>query len=128
SSLAVGTHVITAQYGGDGPFTSSSSSALSQTVVKASTTTVLTSSRNPSNRGQAVTFTASVSPSIATGSVRFFDGGILLGSGSVTSGTAALTTSTLSVGSHSITAQYSGDTNYNASTSAVLTETVRGKR
>jgi hypothetical protein len=42
-------------------------------------------------------------------------------------GSASLATSSLSPGSHSITATYSGDTNYNGSTSAALTQTVRNR-
>jgi len=132
SSLAVGSHAVTAVYSGDGNYITSTSFAYLQTVNapidKANTTTILTSSRNPANPGQAVTFRAAVSPSIATGTVRFFDGAVLLGSGTVTGGSATLTTSTLSAGLHSITAQYSGDASYNGSTSAVLTENVRRRR
>ena len=125
SSLSGGTHSITAQYGGDSNYSASASPAVSQTVNKADTTTTLTSSRNPSNNGQRVTFTAAISPSTATGSVQFFDGYAWLGTVPVGSGKASFTTSSLSPGSHSITAQYSGDAAYNGSTSAVLTQTVR---
>jgi hypothetical protein len=128
SSLSVGTHSITAQYGGDASFAGSTSSPLSQSVSKANTTVTLTSNRNPSKVNQAITFTAAVSPSGATGTVRFFDGSTLLGSGTVSGGVASLTTSSLSVGSHSITAQYMGDGSYNGSTSAVLAQTVQRRR
>jgi len=128
SSLSTGTHTVTAQYNGNGTFATSTSSALSQTVNKANTTTSLTSSRNPSNLGQLVTFRAVVSRSTATGVMQFFDGATLLGSAPLSGGIASLTTSSLSVGSHSVTAQYGGDGNYNGSTSAVLTQTVRRKK
>ena len=128
SALAVGTHSITAQYSGDGTYSASASPALSQTVNKAQTTITLTSSRNPANPGQPVTFRASISPTVATGTVQFFDGAVLLGSGVVSSGGATLTTSNLSQGSHAITAQYGGDGSYAASTSAVLTQTVGRKK
>jgi Bacterial Ig-like domain (group 3) len=128
SSLSAGTHTVTAQYNGDSTFGGSTSPALSQTVSKADTTTTLTSNRNPSTRGQPVTFSAAVSPSTATGIVQFFDGVSLLGSASVSGGVASLTTSSLSLGSHSLTAQYGGEGNYNGSTSAVLTQTVRRKK
>jgi hypothetical protein len=124
SSLGVGTHTITAQYGGDSTDSVSSSNAVSQTVNKAGSTTKLTSNRNPASAGQAITFTATVSPSAATGTVQFFNGSVSLGTAAVTNGKATLTTSGLSNGAHSITAQYSGDGNYNGSTSGVLTETV----
>src|SRR5262249_53544882 len=119
SSLSVGTHSITAQYGGDATFAGSTSSPQSQSVSKANTTTALTSNRNPSKVNQSVTFTATVSPSAATGTVRFFDGSTLLGSAAVSGGVASFTTTSLAVGTHSITAQYMGDGSYNGSTSAV---------
>ncbi len=128
SSLSIGTHSLTAQYSGDGVFAGSTSSATLQTVNKTDTTIGLTSNHNPSNNGQPVTFKATVSPSMATGIVQFFDGSTLLGGVALASGSASLTVSGLSVGSHSITATYSGDGNYNGSTSGVLTQVVRKKK
>ena len=60
TSLAVGSQAITAVYGGDGNFTTSTSTALTQTVQEDTTATKLTSSVNPSVFGQSVTFTATV--------------------------------------------------------------------
>jgi len=128
SSLAVGTHSITAQYSGDGSHSSSTSSALLQTVNTAGTTTTLTSNSNPSKSGSPITFTATVSASSATGSVQFFDGSTSLGTMPLSSGKASLTTSALGGGKHSITAVYSGDGNFAGSTSAVLSQTVTGKK
>jgi hypothetical protein len=128
TTLSAGTHSITAQYGGDSTYNGSTSAALSQTVNKANTTTTLTSNLNPSTKGQAVKFTATVAPSTATGTVQFFDGSTSLGIVTLNGGTATLTTSALSVGTHSVTAQYGGDGNYNGSTSAVLVQTVRRRR
>jgi hypothetical protein len=128
SSLAVGTHSITAQYSGDGTHTGSTSPALLQTVNTVPTTTTLASSDNPSRTGRPVTFTATVSPSTATGTVQFFDGSISLGTVSLSGGQASLTTSSLSAGKHSITALYSGDANFASSTSAVLSQNVTGKK
>ena len=124
-------HSITAKYLGDGNFNDSTSSALSQTVNKADTTISLTSSVNPSVFGQSVTFTATVNVvapglGIPTGSVEFFDGVASLGLGSLAGTTATLTTSALTVSgsTHSITAKYLGDGNFNDSTSSPLTHTV----
>jgi Big-like domain-containing protein len=128
SSLAVGTHSITAEYSGDASHMSSASSVLSQTVNKASTTTTLTSSENPSKSGRVVTFTANVSPSTATGTVQFFDGSSSLASAPLSGGQAAFSTSSLSGGRHSITAVYSGDGSFQGSTSAVLSQNVTGKK
>ena len=66
AALPAGTHVITADYSGDAVFLASTGSA-TQTVNKTATTTVVSSSTNPSFVGQAVTFTATVSSALATG-------------------------------------------------------------
>jgi hypothetical protein len=124
SNLAVGSHTLTAVYSGDGNDAASSSTVVAVTVSKANSSVTATSSLNPAVSGQAVTFTAAVTPSAATGTVQFKDGAAVLGSAAVSGGAAAFAISTLSVGSHSITAVYSGDGNYNAGTSAGLTETI----
>jgi hypothetical protein len=93
-------------------------------------TTQLASTASTSVWGQNVTFTATVSagPGTAakpTGTVTFLDGTTTLGTATLASnGTAAFTTPSLSVGSHSITAVYSGDGSFTGSSSAVLTQTV----
>ena len=99
----------------------------------ATTTTTLGSSPNPSTVGQSVTFTATVqtnSPTgtatAATGNVVFKDGGTTVYTGSIANGVATYTTSGLSVGTHSFTAVYSGDSNYGTSTSAATNQTVNG--
>jgi hypothetical protein len=127
STLSQGSHSITATYSGDTNYNGSTSSTLTQTINGSSveTTTTLISNHNPSNNGQPVTFTATVSASTATGTVQFFDGSTSLGNAALNGGKASLTTSTLSAGSHSITAQYSGDASYNGSTSPVLSQVVR---
>ncbi len=96
------------------------SNTLQFTVNPASTTTTLASSTNPSTCGQSVTFTATVNDSTSgtpTGTATFYDNGAVLGTGSLNaSGVATYATTSLSVGSHAITATYSGDTNFSAST------------
>ncbi len=89
-----------------------------------------TSSPNPSAVGQSVTFTAAVKGSInttttPTGSVTFYDGSTSLGKVTMTAGSASLSTSTLAAGNHTITASYSGDTNFFAHTGAPLTQSVQ---
>ncbi len=69
-------------------------------------------------------FTATVTPSAATGTVTFKDGSTTLGTGTLSSGKTTFSTSALAVGSHSITAAYGGDSNYNSSTSSALIQTV----
>ena len=124
NTLAGGSHSITAVYGGDSTFNGSTSNTVTQTVNKGATSTTVLSSLNPSRKGQTVTFTATVTPSGATGSVGFYDGKKLLGTKTLSSGTASYSTSTLAAGTHTITAKYSGDANFNGSTSATFTQTV----
>lgn len=129
TTLSAGGHAITAVYNGDSSFARSSSAAVSQTVNRASTATALTSSLNPSMAGQAVTFTAFVSPTAPgagtpTGTVTFMDGATVLATSPLTAGRATFQTTTLSVASHQITAVYSGDSNFTGSTSVALTQTV----
>jgi hypothetical protein len=127
SGLTAGTHSITAIYGGDANFASSTSPALMQTVNKVASSTSVASSNNPSVFGTAVTFTATVTSSatsIPTGTVTFQDGAATLGTGMLSGGTAILATSALVGGVHSITAAYSGDTNFANSSSPGLTQTV----
>jgi len=131
STLAAGSHSIIAAYGGDPNFLGSKSAAVTQTVNPPagtrSTTTTVASSQNPSVSGLSLTFTATVASSASgapSGFVTFFDNGAQIGSGNVSGGQATLTTSSLTAGSHPITAQYSGDASFAASTSASINETV----
>src|SRR5439155_17358396 len=107
-----------------------SSGTLTQTVGKGNSTTLVASSVNPSVFGQSVTFTATVTGSGAgnpSGVVTFSDGATSIGQGTLsttgTTTTASFTTSTLGVGSHSITATYAGDSNFTTS-SGSMTQTV----
>jgi hypothetical protein len=95
-------------------------------ISQASSAVNLTSSVNPVLTTNPTTLTATVSATqgTPTGSVSFLDGSTLIGQGTLASGVATLTISSLAVGSHSITAIYSGDTNFVASTSGALAESV----
>ena len=87
----------------------------------------LASSSNPSTAGTSITFTASVSGAngTPTGTVTFRDGATALCSNvALASGAAACASATLSVGTHDITAQYSGDANYNPRVSGILQQQV----
>jgi hypothetical protein len=132
-SLSVGTHSITASYTGDGNFTASTSTALTQTVNQAATKTTLVSSANPSNPGQ-VTFTATVAavtPGIGTptGTVTFSINGTAqtpVATLTVVNGVDEATfTTTLSAGTYTITAVYTGDVDFTTSTSAVFNQKVK---
>ncbi|OLE16451.1 MAG: hypothetical protein AUG83_02945 [Acidobacteria bacterium 13_1_20CM_4_57_11] len=126
----VGPYSITAIYGGDATHTSSTSSALIETVNKASTTTSVTSSKNPQLIGQPITFTAAISGQFGgavSGSVVFKAGASTLGTVAVSGNQASLTTSFATAGTRSITAQYAGDTNDTGSASPALSESVVAK-
>jgi hypothetical protein len=117
---------VVANYSGATNFGSSSSAALTETIVQVA----LTSSANPALVNTPVTFTATVTgPSgTPTGTVSFFDGTKLLATVGLINGVATFTISTLAAGAHKITADYSGDTTYNpGNTPAALTETVATK-
>jgi len=130
STLSVGSHAITAVYGGDANFSGSTSAVLTETVTNgtlAATSISLVSSVNPSVSGQSVTFTATVKAATSgtpSGTVTFKNGTISLGTGTLRNGQAIMTRSNLAVGSHSITAIYGGDANFKGSTSAALIQTV----
>ena len=89
------------------------------------TTTTVTSSQNPSRTGFAVTFTATVAPALATGTVQFMDGAGALGAAAaITAGVATLLTTALTQATHSITGVYSGDGSYSTSTSSAVSQVV----
>ena len=130
SSLSIATHPITATYGGNTTFTGSTSNTASQVANEIGTATVISSSGSPSVFGQPVTFTASVSAvapgtGTPTGSVVFNDGATTLATVALDgSANAAFTTSALAVGSHTITATYSGDPSFATSAPSGLTQQV----
>jgi hypothetical protein len=115
SSLVVGDHPITVNYGGDSNFNAVTSSPITQTVNAVAATVTVTSSINPSSFGQSVDFTATVTGAGATptGTVVVTDGATSLGTITLdASGKGVLTTATLTGGSHSLLFTYSGDANY----------------
>jgi large repetitive protein len=125
-----GTYPITAAYSGDTAFTASTGS-LTQVVGRAATTattTTVASSANPSVVGQAVTYTATVSPVPDGGTVAFSDNGTPIAGCSAqqvaaSTGTATCPVSYKIAGTYPITAAYSGDTAFTASTGS-LTQVV----
>src|SRR5487761_1789928 len=131
SALAGGSHVVEATYSGDTGY-ASSSATITQTVNPNPTATTLSSSPNPSVYGQAVTFTATVSPTDGQGKVSFSRGtgtnktalcpdqSLTLVGGSYQ---ARCTISSLSAATYTITAAYSGDADYGGS-AAMMQQTV----
>ncbi|HLW55271.1 MAG TPA: S8 family serine peptidase [Candidatus Angelobacter sp.] len=128
ASLTTGTHSISAKYSGDSNFGQAVSPALSQNILKAGTSTSLTSSNGSVNAGTSVTFTATTGSSTTgtpTGSVQFMDGSAVLGLVALNAqGVAVLTTRALSGGTHSVTAQYGGDNNFNSSGSNTVSQNI----
>ncbi len=131
STLTAGVHQITAVYNGDAAkqIQDSTSTVLNQDVQGPTTATV-TSSLNPSFYGNSVTFTATIPPSgttAPTGTVSFLDGGTQIGTGTLSGnpGIATFTTTTLNMGTHTITVSYPGDTYNGPSVSAPLNQVVK---
>jgi len=128
SGFAIGSHALSVSYLGDTNYTGSNAS-LNQQVNQVNTQVVVTSSIDPSVVGQSVTFTATVSiagagSSPLNGTITFMDGGSAVVTATVTNGVATWTTSSLTAGTHTITAAFSGNSTANASTSAPLSQVV----
>lgn len=132
TTLAAGSHSIIASYSGDttNSFNPSTSPALAQTVNLATSTTVVTSSVNPSYLNQTVTYTATITSQYGgavSGNVMFKQGATTLATVPLPLGTTQVSYSTsyATAGTYNITAVYSGDVNNIGSTSAVLKQSVK---
>ncbi|WP_194457828.1 Ig-like domain repeat protein [Bradyrhizobium sp. CCBAU 53421] len=126
SFAAGGSFIVTASYGGDASF-GTSTATLAQTINLSATALSLASSQNPSQVGQAVTFTATATSQGGTpsGTVTFRDGGSVLGTVTLSgAGVAALTTAALTLGSHTITASYGGSAIFAASSAQPVIQAV----
>jgi hypothetical protein len=110
-----------------------SSDLIAILVNKAGTYLVTQSSANPSSVGESIQLTTAASASYLTGvtptgSITYFDGATSLGVVNLAGGTASLSVNSLSQGIHTITAYYSGDTNFNAHSGMPLLQVVSGAR
>ena len=105
---------------------SSATGAVSVTVNKATPAISLDSSANPAILGSSITFLATVTSAAGapSGTVSFFDGTTRLDMIALSSGGTAYLIPSLPTGTHSITASYSGDTNFNSVTSSAVSEVV----
>ncbi len=127
SGLPVGTSTLTASYLAQ---QDSYSTALMVTVGPAPTTTTLTvTPQGKSVYGQTVALSAQVVPSKygtgPTGTVTFYNGTTVVGTGTLNnSGVATASVASLPVGSPSLTAKYSGNSNFSSSTSSNVVYTV----
>ena len=129
--LIVGPHTLTATFSPtDTPDYTTSMATVSLTVIQPTPHVALTASANPVFTSNPITFTAiltvpATSTTAPTGTVTFLDGPTPLGTGVVTASVATLTVSAPATGNHSITAVYSGDTNYLSAASLPLPETIQ---
>jgi hypothetical protein len=126
STLAVGSHSISASYAGSATYNAANSSAISQVVNQATPVVAVTASTATTFLQNAVTFTATVTSPFGnpSGTVTFEDGATPLGTGTVVNGVATLTSASLTAGSHSIVASYGGDTNFLLTPSSPFNEFV----
>jgi hypothetical protein len=130
STIPAGTDTLVAQYTGTSSFAASNSSSALEIINPApltKTTTALQASSNPITEGQAVTFTATVTPTSGTptGTVSFLSNGVAIGSASVSSpGVATLQIPSMAAGAYTISAQYVGTSTFAPSTSPAIMETV----
>jgi hypothetical protein len=125
----VGSYDLSAQYTGDSSFAASTSTVVVHVVAPPTGTIVtLATTPNPSLVGQTVTLTATVSNAGASGTVIFYDGVTVLGISTIVGHTGTLTINTLAAGSHTLTAEYTGNASLSASTSPPVVQLVQGAR
>jgi hypothetical protein len=130
SAMPLGMHTLIANYGGDGTYATSTGTS-SVSVVQDSSMTTLLSSSNPSFLGQLVVLTANVAPGPPggggpTGTVAFKDGTNTMATVNLAAGNAVFSTTNLTAGSHNLSANYSGDTNFMASSGSVVQQVNQG--
>jgi Bacterial Ig-like domain (group 3)/FG-GAP-like repeat/FG-GAP repeat len=127
ADLARGTNLILADYPGDNIRFPSRSLSVPLIEMSPTATVSLFSAPNPASFGAVVTLSATVvggGGTSPTGQVIFKDGTIVLGTSGISGETATITARGLTVGVHYITAVYVGDSNYSATTSAPLVQTI----
>jgi predicted secreted protein len=129
ASAAASTYPITPSAATGGTFSAGNYaitySAGLLTVNALATTTTLSSSGSSTLYGEAVTLTATMSPNPDGGSVQFYDNSVALGTPvPLSGGQAQRVTSSLTTGSHSITAVYSGSTNFGGSAATAISQVV----
>lgn len=135
---AAGTCTINANQLGNANYNDAAQAQQTVTVGQGGSNITMTSSANPSQPGQSVTFTISVAfnanqsallrtkaAPVPTGTIELKDGNTSLGTASLVNGSATITTTQMtSVGTHSLTATYSGDLNYPAEVSEAFSQSV----
>jgi hypothetical protein len=128
--LPLGVHSLRAVFAGISPFANSTSAFLSEPVNKDTSATTLSVDTTAFGISGFVLLTATIIPvapgsGSPTGTVTFLDGNTVLGTGQVTGDQASLLLEdTLSPGKHQVTAVYSGDSDFDPSTSQTITFTI----
>jgi sugar lactone lactonase YvrE len=124
STLPVGVHTITMVYGGDSNFSGSTSSSFTITVPEvalAATTTALTVTNASSTYGGTIAGKVTVTPTAITGTpssiVTLMSGATTLGACTLSGGSCTFSLTSVAAGAQTLTASYSGDTTFAASTS-----------
>lgn len=130
TQLPTGTDSVTAQYSGDSNYSGSNSSPVIVHVL-GQTTTVVRSSSSTIQQGSSVTFTTSVTANASggpavTGTVQFSQNGSNFGSVALSGGQAQISATSLPSGTLNIVANYSGDTNYGASSGTFAQTVIAG--
>ena len=123
NTLSAGSHSIIASYVGNTNYASSHTAAMVEVVQSTATTTTLTSAAATTLAGQAASFTIVVNSmtGMPYGSITIDDGAVSIGQVQLNAqGTATFATSNLAVGTHTLTAIYVGNANYNTSTSSAV--------
>jgi Glycoside hydrolase family 44/Bacterial Ig-like domain (group 3) len=130
-SLATGLHTISAVYNGDSNFSISTSPPVNLLVLtppKIATSTSATLSATQLATGQTLTIKITVTPVsgavVPTGTVTILDGQTQLGAATLASPVTSFSISTLAAGNHFISVDYSGDSNFSASTSTMISVTI----
>jgi len=124
------TNLVLASYPGNTNYSSSSSGTTLLYSTQVPTTLTLGSSAGTSVASNSITLTVTLTPfsygnATTNGeTVTFYNGGTSIGTGTLSTGVATLTTSSLPVGSDALTAAYSGDGAFVGSASGVVTVTV----
>jgi hypothetical protein len=125
--LDAGPHALTIDYNGDAINAPSASTPIGFSVTQDTTSAALASSLNPAPQGTAVTFTATLtgSAAIPTGTVQFFDGANMIGTGALSAaGVATFTSNSLTVGTHSISAFLPASPDFSSATSNPLAQRI----
>lgn len=131
---STGSHTITASYGGDANYVQSNSNTATINVSSSTPTVTLTAATTTPGAGGSDLMTVTIAPAgtgsgaaSPSGSVTFQLDGNIVGTANVTSGnpsTASFTLTNLTLGTHTVQASYSGDTNYNSAISNTVTLSV----